>query len=61
MTKHVCRAITPPSKEACGKPARFRVVFKDEDSVLACQPCALYLQQVAQEHRTNVKVEALDG
>jgi hypothetical protein len=59
--KPVCRVVTPPNTDACGKPARFRVIFKDEDSVLACHPCALQLEQIAQEHRTNVKVEPLDG
>jgi hypothetical protein len=59
--KATCRVITPPHKEACGKPAKFRVTFKDEDTVTACAPCKLHLEQTAEEHRTQIKVEPLDA
>ena len=57
----ICRAVTPPTKDACGKPAVVLVTFKDDDSVLACRPCAMHLQQLAEDSGTNVRVEPLDG
>jgi hypothetical protein len=47
-------------REVCGNPARYRVVFKDDDRAPVCEGCALDLQQIAQNHGTMVKVEPLE-
>ena len=59
--KPLCRVVTPPSADACGKPAKFKITFKDGDFVTACPGCALSLEQIAAEHKTQILVEALDG
>jgi hypothetical protein len=56
-----CRAIIPPSTEACGADVTHRVTFKDGDRVLVCIGCSMHFQQVAMGHGFphSVKVERL--
>jgi hypothetical protein len=56
----VCRVIRPPSQEACGKEAGFRLVFRDGDKAPACHDCALYLKEIAGPYSATVTVEPLD-
>lgn len=46
MSVQTCRVIAPPVADACGKPATHVVTFSDGDKVLACQACALNMQQL---------------
>lgn len=54
-----CRAITPPSTDACGKPSVALVTFSDSTTVRTCEGCALNLRELARSHGTSVKVEKL--
>jgi hypothetical protein len=53
-----CQVIRPPAKEACGEPASRLVTFCDDQKVSACVECALYLEQVAASHGTQIRVES---
>jgi len=59
MTTGACKAVPPPSSEACGKPVTHLVTFSDGDTARVCGSCAMYLDQVAQSHGTKIKVERL--
>jgi len=54
-----CRAIIPPSSEACGRPIGWVVTFRDGDKVRVCEGCKLHFEQVAAGHGTTVKTERL--
>jgi hypothetical protein len=55
----ICRVILPPGAEH-GAPATRRVTFVDDDTVCACDECALRLEIMAQTHGTSVRVERLE-
>lgn len=55
----ICKAISPPSNDACGKPATHRVTFTDGSSATTCQMCATNMSELARSHGTSVKVEPL--
>jgi hypothetical protein len=57
--KRTCRAITPPSTDACGKPASRLVTFPDEQKEPTCPECSLQLVELARVHGTTLKVEPL--
>jgi len=59
MTTRTCRAVPPPSSEACGKRATHLVTFADGDKAFVCGSCAAYLDQVAQSHSIKIKVETI--
>jgi hypothetical protein len=54
-----CRVVTPPSKDACGKPAKRVIIFSDDEKAYACIPCALYMQETARAFNTVIRVEKL--
>jgi hypothetical protein len=54
-----CRVVTPPNTAECGKPARCLLTFADDDQTTACEPCALYLSELAKAHGTIIKVVRL--
>lgn len=56
MTK--CQTVTPPNKDACGKPATYRVLWRDGES-FACTDCAIYLKQLGEEHRAPPSIRKL--
>ena len=55
-----CRAIVPPSTDACGKSVAYRVTFRDGDRVNVCGDCALYFGQIAAAHGASVRTQRLD-
>lgn len=54
-----CRVVSPPSTDACGKPATHVVTFRDGDQVSACTDCTLALGQLAGSHGATIKAEKL--
>jgi hypothetical protein len=54
-----CKAISPPSNDACGKPATRSVTFTDGASTKTCTECATNMTELARSHGTSVKVEKL--
>jgi hypothetical protein len=54
-----CRASVPPNGDDCKAEAKFLVIWSDEDRTPMCRECAMHAQQMAQSHRTNVKVEPI--
>ena len=56
-----CRAVTPPSADACGKPATHVVTFHDGDKISACTNCVLALGQLAGSHGTTLKAEKISA
>lgn len=55
-----CRAIQPLKKEVCGEAAVYQVTFSDGEKVHVCQPCALYLKEVARGCGYNLSVKTLE-
>jgi len=54
-----CRVTVPPDGEACGAPVQHVIVWSDGDRTPACLDCALRMQQLAESHRTILRVEEL--
>jgi hypothetical protein len=54
-----CRITVPPEGEACGAVADRRIVWHDGEVTAACVNCALRMAQLAESHRTILRVEAL--
>ncbi len=60
MSKRTCRVVKPPKTDACGsEEVTHKVTFKDDDTVLSCEDCAVFLRDTARGFGTAVKIERL--
>lgn len=57
-----CIVVQPPSKDACGKPAEYKVTFPGENNgtAAACEGCAVFLRDTAKGFGTSVRIERLE-
>ena len=54
-----CRITMPPDGEACGSAVEWRIVWHDGEKTLACTNCVLRMRQLAESHRTILRVEPI--
>jgi hypothetical protein len=54
-----CRITVLPDGEACGAVADRRIVWHDGETTPACESCAVRMNQLAESHRTILRVEPL--
>jgi hypothetical protein len=54
-----CKMSVPPNGDSCPADATCLVVWPDGDKTPACLECLMRTKQVAESHRTTVRVEAL--
>ena len=54
-----CRITVPPEGNACGALADRRILWHDGESTPACANCALRMAQLAESHRTILRVEPI--
>ena len=54
-----CRITVPPDGEACGATVQCVIVWSDNERTPACFNCALRMRQLAESHRTILRVEEL--
>lgn len=58
-----CPITLPPDGAACGAAVECRIVWpgQENESTLACRNCAIRMTQLAESHRTALRVEPLPG
>lgn len=54
-----CRITVPPEGDACGALADRRILWHDGEATPACENCAMRMTQLAESHRTILRVELL--
>jgi len=54
-----CRITVPPEGNACGALADRRIRWHDGEATLACANCAMRMVQLAESHKTILRVEPL--
>jgi hypothetical protein len=54
-----CRITVPPEGGACGAVADRRILWHDGEATPACENCAMRMAQLAESHRTILRVEPL--
>jgi hypothetical protein len=54
-----CRITVPPGGDACGAVADRRIRWHDGEATPACANCAMRMVQLAESHRTILRVEPL--
>ena len=54
-----CKIVVKATGDACGKPVQEEVTFRDNTKTRTCTPCAIYLEQTAIGHGTNIRRERL--
>ena len=54
-----CRITVLPEGHACGALATVRIIWPDDDKTPACVECAGHTSQLAQSHRSAVRIEPL--
>jgi hypothetical protein len=54
-----CRITVPPEGNACGALADRRILWHDGEATPACENCAMRMTQLAESHKTILRVEPL--
>jgi hypothetical protein len=56
-----CRITVLPDGEACGAAVERKIVWHDGETTLVCLNCAVRMSQLAESHKTILRVEPLSG